>query len=403
MDRLCTRYARWATATRRRAPLTLVTGLLLAGCAGIPAPEPVPSELFRDSAFAPAAEHIDADDVFALSAPMKRFIAAELHKPMHTTQLALSPQNLFDALQRRDLLKVDYDASQTRNAAQAFAARKGNCLSLVLMTAAIAKELNFQVTYEIVDTEEVWSRDREIAFLSGHVNIVLGNRPVDRGAGYDPRATLVVDFLPAKEISAAHTHPITEETVVAMYMNNRAAEALVRGAVNDAYWWARGSLERAPSYLASYNTLGVIYLRHGELDAAAGVLRRVLARDESDRQALSNLAIVVERQGQEEEARALRARLAQIEPEPPFKYFLLGRQAMLRGDYRAARDCFAREVQRADYNSEFHFWLGLADLHLGKIAEARTELTLAMANSTTDSARDLYAAKLERLRAHGMN
>lgn len=405
MNRNCQqrRHARRALSARVRtgSVRALALGLLLAGCASIP--PPVPTELFRDAAFAPAGERTDADDAFAPSEEMKRFVHVEMRRATHSTQLAKGPQDLVEALYRHDEIKLEYDSSRTRNAAQTFAARRGNCLSLVLMTAALAKEMGLWVTYRSVETDETWSRRDNLAFLSGHVNIDLGRRATNRTSGLDPRDDLVVDFLPAEQLAGQRVHPITEETVVAMYQNNRAAEALARGNVDDAYWWARAAVARAPGFLAPYNTLGVVYLRHGELDAAAAVLGTVLARDEHDREALSNLAIVAERQGRDDEARALRARLARLEPDPPYAYFLRGRQAMQRGDYAAARDLFAREVRRADYNSEFHFWLGLADLRLGRVAEAREELNLAMMNSTTGSDRDLYAAKLERLRSHGFN
>ena len=37
---------------------------------------------------------------------------------------------------------------------------------------------------------------------------------------------------------------VGEDTILAMYMNNRAAEALVRGRVDDAYWLAREAIRQ---------------------------------------------------------------------------------------------------------------------------------------------------------------
>ncbi len=50
-----------------------------------------------------------------------------------------------------------------------------------------------------------------------------------------------------------------------MYMNNKAVEALVEGRSDDAYGWAREAIFQSPEYLGSYNTLGVIYMRRGDL------------------------------------------------------------------------------------------------------------------------------------------
>jgi tetratricopeptide (TPR) repeat protein len=106
------------------------------------------------------------------------------------------------------------------------------------------------------------------------------------------------------------------------------------------------------------------------------------------------------RQGRSDEAAALYRRLAQLEPYPPYHFFYLGVAAMMRQDFRVARDHFAKEVARADYNDEFHYWLGLANFRLGNLDEARRHLSLAMDNSATRTQRDLYAAKLAWLKSY---
>jgi hypothetical protein len=385
-----------------RAPLHVLLSTflcaLLSACATPAAPPP--ADLFFDEQFAAPHQRIDIGEVFALSEAMKRFAHSDIARQMREQG---GPRGLIDALNRRDQLKLDYDSTQTRNAAQTFEARKGNCLSLVIMTAAFAKELHLTVTYQSVDMEDTWSRREDIVFLSSHVNLTLGKHEVDSPRGYDPARTLTVDFLPADEILGQITLSIPEQTVVAMYMNNRAAEALARGLVDDAYWWARGAVVSAPEFSAPYNTLGVVYLRHGDLAASEAVLRHVLAHDARERQALSNLAIVLDKQGRAGEASTLRARLAQLEPFSPYHFYFLGLEAMRRGDFQTAKTEFAKEVERDEYSSEFHFWLGLANLKLGDLAEARKQINQAMVSSTTNTDRDVYAAKLERLRSYGVH
>jgi hypothetical protein len=69
------------------------------------------------------------------------------------------------------------------------------------------------------------------------------------------------------------------------------------------------------------------------------------------------------------------------------------------GDFKTARDLFAKEVDRAAYYHEFHFWLAIASARLGDLEQARRHLAIAVENSTTRSDHDLYAAKLDRLQA----
>ena len=57
---------------------------------------------------------------------------------------------LNDALYSKNQLKLSCDAEMTRNAPPTFAARAGNCLSRVIMTAAFAKEIGVPIRQPMV-------------------------------------------------------------------------------------------------------------------------------------------------------------------------------------------------------------------------------------------------------------
>jgi Flp pilus assembly protein TadD len=373
--------------------LALATALLGA-CASAP-PSAAPPALFSDALFKPPAERVSTERVFTVSEEMKRYLTVDISGQI----VAKGAQTgLVEALARRGQLKLEYDAARTKTAAEAFASRSGNCLSLVLMTAAFAKELNLAVTYQSAYLEETWSRTDGLLFASGHVNITLGRRMLDAGT---QRAVnpLTIDFLPPEDIARMRVREIGEATVLAMYANNRAVEAIAAHRLDDAYAWAGEALRRDPGFVGAYNTLGVIYLRHGDLAEAAQVFGHVLGLQPENTRALANLAETYARQGRGDAAQATRKRLAVLEPLAPFHDFNLGMEAMRRGDFRSARDLFAREVARAGHSHEFHFWLAVASAQLGDLATARKHLALAVDNSTTRSQHEIYAGKLARLKS----
>lgn len=374
----------------------LLFSVLLAACAGT-AQMQRPVGLFNDQLFRKPSERISSADVFAVSPEMKRYLSNEIAGQLR----AKGPQQgLVDALNSMSQLKLEYDSAVTRNAAQAFAARAGNCLSLVIMTAAFAKEIGVPVRYQSVYVDETWSRSGNLYFSNGHVNLSLGKRLSDARLLYDESYLLTIDFVRPEDTRGLRTRDIDEETILAMYMNNRAAESLARGRLDDAYWWAREAIVRDPGFLSSLNTLGVIYRRHGDMQAAERALRHVLEREPGNVDSMSNLALVLNDQGRIDESTALTRQLAQIQPHPPFHYFNLGQAAMRRGDFQMARDMFAKEIGRAAYYHEFHFWLALAHFGLGEFQQARDQLALAMENSTTRKDQELYAAKLDRIKAY---
>ncbi|MCF8207659.1 MAG: tetratricopeptide repeat protein, partial [Methylotenera sp.] len=205
---------------------------------------------------------------------------------------------------------------------------------------------------------------------------------------------LTIDFLPPDQVRGNRSRPIEESTVLAMFLNNKAAEALTVGRVDDAYWWAREAIRTDSRWLAAYNTLAVLYRRKGLPDRAEATLRLVLAREPLNTQAMSNLILVLSDTGRRDEAQAYANQLAQIQPVAPYKFFDEGVAAMRAGDYAQARQLFRKEVARAAYVPEFHFWLGLANYGLGDVSAARGEIAKALENSATVKDRELYGAKL---------
>lgn len=369
--------------------------LFVQGCASTKTEAPAREALFRDALFAPPTDRIDASEIFAASPAMRHYVRHEIAKLIEQKG---RQQGLVDALYSNNKLKLQYDAEKTRNAAEAFDARSGNCLSLVVMTASLAKELGLQVRYQRVFTDDAWSRVGDLQIASGHVNLTLGRRnndprPLSSAA---ERNALTIDFIPPPPDKAVRAYTIGEDTVVAMFMNNRAAEAIARGSLDDAYWWTRAAIRHDPEFFAAYNTLGVIYNRHGNAREAEQALRFILEREPANTVAMSNLALVLRYAGRTDEAQALVQRVARLQPNPPFYFYDKGRAALGEGDYAAARDFFAREVERDPNYHEFQFWLGTAYLLLGDRAAAGRHLALAVEHSTTRGDRELYAAKLDR-------
>lgn len=372
--------------------LLLLLAVMLGACASGPV-APSATHLLHDELFQPPSERIeDAAEIFAVSDEMRHNLAFELARHLRAKGRA---KGLSEALYSRNMLAIEYDGTLTRNAADTFRARSGNCLSLAIMTAALARELDLAVTYHSVIGEEQWSRSGGVYFASGHVNLTLGRRYIDPKHGLGE--LLTIDFVPARG-PHERTWLIKEATVAAMYMNNRAAESLAQGRWNDAYWWARAAITQDPAFLSAANTLGVIYRRMGHLAQAEETLGHVMASEPENTTALSNLALVYADQGRAAEAAAATGRLLALQPRPPFHFLERGIAAMKRGDFAAARQDFAREAERDPEYHELQFWMAVADVGVGDYASASKHLQVAIRNSPDRRQSDLYSAKLALIR-----
>ena len=383
-------------ATMTRWAWALVVAMLVSACTTRPVVPDTQATLFDDAAFQPPSVHIAAADVFAMTPAMRAYFEREVAPAQYKRGMQ---RGLVDALYAREQLQLRYDNAYTRTAAEAFESRAGNCMSLVVMTAAFAKHAGMPVRYQSVQVDPTYGRRGNLYFSIGHVNVSLGRHLSVSSTDGRSSDWLTIDFLPQADAGRQRVEAVEERTLVAMFMNNKAAESLEAGRLDDAYWWARAAIEQDRQLLIAYNTLAVVYRRHGELDDAERVLRFALTLEPDNTNVLGNLANLLADSGRGAEAQQLQARLARLQPDPPFKYFDLGQEAMRRGDWAAARDLFQREIDRDPDYHEFHFWIAQAYLRLGDANRARKHLAAALENSGTADQQATYSAKLQKLKA----
>ncbi|MDP3084156.1 MAG: tetratricopeptide repeat protein [Rubrivivax sp.] len=378
--------------------IRLLLCALVSGCAST-APREALAPLFADALFAAPKVEVSADHIFELSPAMRQHLASEIAPAVR----AKGPQQgLIDALYAGGRHLLEYDSALTRSAAQAFDARAGNCLSLVIMTAAFARELRLEVRFQQVTIDETFGRRGDLVLAFGHINLALGRLPsvsAFTSAASTASDWMTIDFLPPRDSRGLRYQAVGDATVRSMFLNNRAAEALVQGEVDDAYWWARAAVLADRGFAPAYNTLAVVYQRRGHLAPAEQVLRRLLARRGDDVNALSNLIGVLKQQGRSDEAGQLALQLQQLQPTPPFAWLDQGLQALREGNPQRARELLQKEVDRDPDYHESNFWLAVAHLQLGNPVRARQHLERARDNSLTRDDQALYTSKLARLKA----
>lgn len=374
----------------RRLCAALAITCALGGCAVI-GPPPAVEAVLAGSRFAPLPLPRE-ETLFELSPAMRQFLAERLRASLrkHGPQLGL-----FHALSEGGHLHIDYDASHTRTAAETFEARAGNCMSLVLMSAALARELGLGVSFQLVEVPEIWTLSERLVMLNGHVNLSLSAAPLGQVSTEMGRYT--VDFQPVDEARLSRVQPLAEATVVAMFFNNRAVELMEQGQLDAAFAHLRAALRSDPRHLNSLNTLGVLYRRAGDAERAERSLRLLLAHQPDNRHAVANLAGLWRELGREAQAAALE----RDQPPPPFADFSEGLRLVAAGDWGAAVRAFERQLRRTPDFHGLHFQLARAHLQLGQSRQARHHLELAEELAPTSALRSRYQAKARALRRAG--
>ncbi len=370
----------------RQVLLLLLLGLL-AACATPKAPPPEVHQLVADERFAAFAEP-NVQELFAVSPGMRHFLSQDLRKAARDHGMALG---LFRALTDRGHLRIDCDASYTRTAAQAFEARAGNCLSLVLLTAALAQELGLSVHYQWVEVPEIWTRSDQFTLLNGHVNLSLSQAP--RSLTTREMGRLTIDFAGIEEPRLSRVRPLDQNTLVAMFFNNRAVELMEAGAMGEAHASLRAALRSDAAYINSYNTLAVLYRRLGEHGHAEALLQQLHQTDPTNHHVAANLALVWREQGRVVEAERLEA----SQPAPPFADFDRGMVLAGQARWSEALAAFKRQQRLAPDFHGLHFQLARMHVQLGNLRQAQRHLEEAVEESTTSALRQRYQAKLRAL------
>ena len=223
-----------------------------------------PSSTTRTSR--PATEPIDPADVFKLTPEMQAYLDEHDLLPMARSEghapgahrRALQPQQAAARIRRRR-------RRATRR--EAFEARQGNCLSLVIMTGAFAKAMGLTVTFQQVTTDEMWSRTRR------HVLHERPRQPAARASLRRRRRAATTASSSTRSTSCRRRRPAARAPDPGEHRagdvheqpRRRGAGAPARSTTPTGARARRSRLD--PKFLSAYNTLGVIYLRHGDAGA----------------------------------------------------------------------------------------------------------------------------------------
>ncbi|MCH1929514.1 hypothetical protein L9G16_04915 [Shewanella sp. A25] len=385
----------------------ILFGVLLCqlwACSSSP-PRPKQEEveaLFADGLFKPVNDIPSVDAIFALPSDavtevrkaFERYkVSSKYPKPVHEW-LA----EYINANQEGDKSHFRYQDNLTQVASLTYGERAGNCMSLVVMTSALASLFNIGTEFQDIAIEPVWDKQGNFYLINGHVNLRL--LPAENtGTVYVSSRAILVDFMPERTLRAYQKTLINRQTLTAMFYNNMAAESLVDGDVNRAYALVKAGL-KAGNFVPALNTLAVIYRHRGNDQLAERAYRYALKFEPKDMTTLYNLALILGEQGRLDEWAEVNKVLELARIQNPYYYFDMAEHAFDEHQYDEALAWYQRAVERADYRHEFFFGLSRTYWVLGdeKRAKQNMERAFALSSEATDKHR--YQAKLKAMQQH---
>ena len=386
------RLARARVSVAVRVPAVLVCLVTLAlGCASAPwRRDRVGITLDELRAGAPLGVEqdlpalVDEEAVLAVSAGMQDFLNAHVAR---TADRVTRLRQLAHAIISEGTFGLEYDET-TRTAPETFQARRGNCLSFSNMFVAMARHVALDVYYQEVDTPPDWSFKDDAFVLNRHVNVL-----VDLGM----EGEHVVDFNMDDFRTSYDRRRIPDARALAHYYNNMAVERMQVGDTASALLYFRRATGHDPLFSPAWTNLGILYLRKGLPTYAEAAHLQALKADASDLVAMSNLASLYERRGDQERAAMYRSKVIDHRKRNPYYRFQRAREAFQARDYDAAISDLTYAVRMKKNEDQFYSLLGLSHMKKGDEQAARRWLSRAEEVAATDALKRRYASKIDIL------
>jgi Tfp pilus assembly protein PilF len=352
--------------------------------------------LYLDNAFsnnvsaAIETEH----DVFQLDDDILTTIRRKTNTRQTTYQKSqIILAHLFD----EESIAISYDSHANLTATQTYQSQSANCMSLTILAYSLAVATNLVVKVQAVEVPEYWTRDNNFSVLTGHVNLLIKSQPIVNKSIFWGNRNTVIDFDPFIAKKNFPAKVITKKTLLAMFYNNKGAQALINQDYNRAYEYFKGATLADPTFVVAWGNLGVLYKVTGFEYMAEAVYVKAIGIDSDNLTVINNLARLLTKQGRTVEALPLKQHVDSIRKKNPFYLALLANEAMFNKQYQTAINRYRQAIKLDKKQHQFYFGLALAYYQHNNVLLSRQAMEKALALSSTNLHSQQYTAKLNLL------
>ncbi|MBU0913702.1 MAG: tetratricopeptide repeat protein [Gammaproteobacteria bacterium] len=377
--------------------LNICVAVLLTACQQNNSPTTAHDALWKDDLFKPVAEPVESpEQIFALPQQVKleiRSLTRSAHSAREKTDLLL---NYLFSKKGTNLL---YQNDATLTATETMAARQANCLSLTILSFSLAQEIDLNVEFRDVKIPEYWTQNNGQSLLNGHVNLnVVGGKNINSNGNIDYSIfSYVIDFGMESNRSHFPSATLKQSQVIAMFYNNKAAEAMVYDRDDLAYTYLKAAIKADPQAAENWNNLAVLYRKMQQLELAEKAYLLSIQLDPVQLNSRANLALLYEATGQTEKAEQLKRQVDSKRNQNPYYHIMLGDEAFASGHAQLAIGHYRKSLALDKKSSEALFGLAKAHLLLGMTDKAEQYLRSAQRAAPNSSERERYQGKLDLL------
>jgi tetratricopeptide (TPR) repeat protein len=375
--------------------ISLIVLIFSSACKSIIAPTPLSEQLLYDQAFSGFLE-IDIESeqqIFHLDSAAKAFVADILEPTGNKTdQMEALVKAIFD----RSELNLLYQGNANTNANNTFHSQKANCLSMSIMTYALATEAGFDVDFQEIMIPEYWTRRSGFSLLNGHINIKM-LAPKQPNVFEFQRQSYQVDFDPQPSRFGLPKKVVSKQAVLSMFYNNKGADAVLRKDYVSAYAYFREALMVQPNFYSAWINLGIVYRLSQYFSQAEKAYQHALIIMPDSLTALENLAYLYTFTGRNIEAQKILETIENQRNNNPYYHVNLGEKEMEQKHWNQALTHFRRALALDKGKHEVYFGLARVYYEIGELQLSERYLKQAKNKAQNKHDEDKYQTKLEFL------
>lgn len=375
--------------------ISFIVFLFFSACQSAVVQIPPSEHLFYDQGFSGFSEiSIESQQqVFFLDDSAKAFVGS-IVQPMDDNIDQM--QALIKAIFERSELNLLYQGDANTSANDTFHTQAANCLSLSIMTYAMASEAGFDVDFQEIMIPEYWTRRDGFSLLNGHINIKM-THPIQPNVFELYRRSFQVDFDPQSSRRGFPQKIVSKQAVLSMFYNNKGADAVLQKDYVTAYAYFREALVVTPSFHSAWINLGILYRLSEYFLQAEKAYQHGLAINPESLTALENLGYLYNFTGRDAAADRILARVERQRNNNPYYHVNLGEQEIEQKHWDQALAHFRKALALDRSKHEVYFGLARVYFEIGELGQSERYLKQAKNKALSKYDEDRYQSKLEFL------
>ncbi|TQV74745.1 hypothetical protein FLL45_07220 [Aliikangiella marina] len=340
--------------------------------------------------FGERPEMVTPDELFKLTPEQEERFLKFYHSPYQA--------NLYGHRRVVKFIKQYIDGfnfhSDTLIATDSLEQKRGNCLTLGILTTALTRVADIEVGYELMQAPPIYQRKGRVVTSSQHVRSIL-YRPSDQqkiSTVFMFQPVVKLDYFPTR--GARVKRRVSEYEFISMFYRNLAGDALADEELVNAYWYIVESLKYDDDNAHSTNILALVYDRMGFAEDAEKLYRYGIEKTDEKLEILSNYHKFLLRHKRYAEAKEIKYEITKIDQPNPFDWLELADREFNFGDRSQAKLYYRKVIELAPYLHDGYFGVSKIEFLEGNYSRAEKHLQKALERAFEDDTKNLYRAKL---------